>query len=170
MAQSPSWGFSSLVGCARISHMARELGGGLSGPVCVRDVGVPQISGQRHRVARHVVGCPWATCQRPYRNAVTQSVSPRPGDARVLPQLKGSAQRAASPIDHGIIECPAGGGDTDMVIIARSGMAPLKVALQGTNGTGMEGHQSARAARGQPHDQTVRGSVVSPQAHRFRDT
>ena len=57
-----------------------------------------------------------------------------------------------------------------MVILARTGIALFKVALQRTNSTGMEGYQSAFAELGHPHDQTVRCSVVSPQAHCLGET
>ena len=89
--------------------MARELGRGLQVPVGVRDMGVPQIRGQRQRVACHVVGCPWAAFQRPHCKAVTQIVYPRLGCARVVLQVERLDQIVESPVDHGITEWPACG-------------------------------------------------------------
>lgn len=88
--------------------MAHQPRRGLQVPIGVGDMGMPQISGQRQRVARHVGGRTLAVFQRSHGKAVTQIVYPRLGYARALRQRKGSEQRVESPIDHGLTAWPAG--------------------------------------------------------------
>ena len=131
---------------------------------------VPQRGGECQGMVGDVVRGPLAAFQRPHRQAVTQIVSPRLGDVRVLSQLAGPDQRAKRPIEHGITAWPAGVREKDMVIIARPGMALLQRAFQDTDGTGMQGYQPALAELGLLHQQTVRGSVLQSPAHRLGDT
>jgi hypothetical protein len=88
-------------------------------------------------MAHDIVGCTLAAFQRAHRKAVAEIVYPRLGRTRVLLQLKGPDQIMESPIDHGITKWLACVREEDMVIITRTGIAPLKVAFQDAVGAGM---------------------------------
>ncbi len=52
-------------------------------------------------------------------------------------QWNGPDQIAERAIDHGITEWLASGCDKDMIILTRIGIAPFKIVLQGSDGSGM---------------------------------
>ena len=94
---------------------------------------VAQVGGQRQHVARDTLTSEVAALQRAHREAVTEVVDPRRRRAGLHVQIDGSQQSVKRPVDHGVAQCPAFGGDKDVVIAASAGWSLLKVALQGAH-------------------------------------